>query len=188
MKDDVIKKRELALNSSSRPILQSLLCEYDHDIREGLAKNPRCPSNLLYELFVLECHRSLVSNDIQFYIIMNPNCPKENVVRFYFEFINNIGKDGADKFINELNQMLDKFALLLDDPDLPFTTLRDLTNLRYLPTGSSIVLRDNSDNKRENFYKKEEAIVMRAKEKIRRVVDENKQDYFLSEQSDEIKL
>ena len=49
MNDNIIKKRELALNSSSRPILQALLCEYDHDIREGLAKNPRCPSNLLYE-------------------------------------------------------------------------------------------------------------------------------------------
>lgn len=188
MKDDIIKKRELALNSSSRAILQALLCEYDHDIREGLAKNPRCPSNILYELFVLECHRSLVSNDIQFYIIMNPNCPKENVVRFYFEFINNIGKDGADKFINELNQMLDKFALLLDDPDLPFTTLRDLTNLRYLPTGSSIVLRDNTDNKREKFYKKEEALVERAKAKIRKVVDEDRHDDYLYEESDEIKL
>ena len=46
MKDDVIKKRELALNSSSRAILQALLCEYDHDIREGLAKNTRCPSGV----------------------------------------------------------------------------------------------------------------------------------------------
>ena len=93
-----------------------------------------------------------------------------------------------NKFINELNQMLDKFALLLDDPDLPFTTLRDLTNLRYLPTGSSIVLRDNTDNKRENFYKKEEAIVMRAKAKIRRVVNEDRHDDYLYEESDEIKL
>ena len=119
---------------------------------------------------------------------MNPNCPKEDVVRFYMEFINNMGKEGADKFIKELDKMIDKFYLLLDDPDLPFTTLRDLTNLRYLPYGSSIVFKKGMDTAKKEFYDKEELLVMRAKAKIRKVVDEDRHDDYLYEESDEIKL
>ena len=188
MKESITKKRELASTTTSEYILRSLLSELDHDVREGIARNTNSPSYILKRLFILECERSIYSNDIQYYIIMNPKCPKEDVVRFYMEFINNMGKDGADKFIKELDKMIDKFYLLLDDPDLPFTTLRDLTNLRYLPYGSSIVFKKGMDTAKKEFYGKEELLVMRAKAKIRKVVEENNRNTIPDEEHSEMRL